>query len=240
MLFNSYEFIFIFLPITLCCFFFIGKLNNKHLAMVWLVLCSLFFYGWWNPTYLVLIIISMVLNFIIGRRLSKGRETKFRKYLMWFGVFINLFFLGYFKYTNFLIDQISLITNFNLQIDHIVLPLAISFFTFQQIAFLVDSYRKETKEFDFLQYCLFVTFFPQLIAGPIVHHKEMMPQFSNRKILRLDHEAIAIGLIIFTIGLFKKVIFADGIANYATPVFAEADAGVMLSFFTSWGGISHG
>lgn len=178
----------------------------------------------------------MLLNYAFGRMLCSEKSSLYKKYLLWLGVGINLGFLGYFKYANFFIDQVNIVFSSDFHLETILLPLAISFFTFQQIAFLVDSYRKETSEFDFLQYCLFVTFFPQLIAGPIVHHKEMMPQFANKSIYKINYQYVAIGLFIFSIGLFKKVILADGIAVYATPVFAEADAGMYVTFFTAWCG----
>jgi D-alanyl-lipoteichoic acid acyltransferase DltB (MBOAT superfamily) len=235
-LFNSFEFIFLFLPITLFVFFIIGKQNKHQIAMSWLVISSLFFYGWWNPAYLGLIVFSMLFNYAFGLMLRNKEGTNVRKYLLWIGVITNLGFLGYFKYANFFIEQLNLATNSNFHLETIILPLAISFFTFQQIAFLIDSYSHETKEFNFLQYCLFVTFFPQLIAGPIVHHKEMMPQFANNKIYKFSYESLAIGVIIFSIGLFKKVILADGVAMYATPVFIEAEAEVALTFFTAWAG----
>jgi len=178
----------------------------------------------------------MLFNYAIGSILGNGTKPIVRKYILWFGVSINLLFLGYFKYANFFVEELNQLISLNFNLEKILLPLAISFFTFQQIAFLVDSYRHETKEFNFLQYCLFVTFFPQLIAGPIVHHKEMMPQFSNNKLYKINYEAIATGTIIFTIGLFKKVIFADSMALYATPVFAAAEAQATLTFFEAWGG----
>ena len=204
--------------------------------MSWLVLSSLFFYGWWNPAYLGLIIFSMLFNYAFGRMLSTGDKPQIRKYLLWVGIATNLGFLGYFKYANFFIDQLNWVTNSNFHLEKILLPLAISFFTFQQVAFLVDSYRHETKEFNFLQYCLFVTFFPQLIAGPIVHHKGMMPQFASNHIYKINYQSLTIGLIIFTIGLFKKVVLADGVSVYATPIFLEAEAGVALTLFSAWGG----
>jgi D-alanyl-lipoteichoic acid acyltransferase DltB (MBOAT superfamily) len=236
MLFNSFEFIFLFLPITLFVFFYIGKRNQHQVAMSWLVLTSLFFYGWWNPAYLGLILFSMLFNYAFGTMLSNGEKPAYRKLLLWVGVITNLAFLGYFKYANFFVEQLNWSIGSTYHLEKILLPLAISFFTFQQIAFLVDSYRHETKEFNFLQYCLFVTFFPQLIAGPIVHHKEMMPQFANSKIYTINYQSLAFGLIIFTVGLFKKVILADGIAVYASPVFSEAEAGVALTLFSAWGG----
>lgn len=204
--------------------------------MSWLILSSLFFYGWWNPAYLSLILFSMLFNYAFGTILSNGEKPKIRKYLLWVGVTTNLGFLGYFKYANFFVDQLNWAANSNFHLEKIILPLAISFFTFQQIAFLVDSYRHETKEFNFLQYCLFVTFFPQLIAGPIVHHKEMMPQFASNQVYKVNYKSLAIGLIIFTIGLFKKVILADGVAIYATPIFAEAEAEIAITLFSAWGG----
>ena len=236
MLFNSFEFIFLFLPITLFIFLFLGRRNNHQVAISWLVLSSLFFYAWWNPAYLGLILFSMLFNYAFGTMLSNGEKPKFRRYLLWIGVLTNLGSLGYFKYANFFIEQLNWASNSNFHLEKIFLPLAISFFTFQQIAFLVDSYRHETKELNFLQYCLFVTFFPQLIAGPIVHHKEMMPQFASNQIYKINYELLAIGLIIFTIGLFKKVIIADGVAIYATPIFVEAEAEIALTFFSAWGG----
>jgi len=144
--------------------------------------------------------------------------------------------LGYFKYANFLVDNLNVVLDAELHLAPIVLPLAISFFTFQQVAYLVDAYQGITHEYRFSHYALFVTFFPQLIAGPIVHHREMLPQFMDRAALSPRAANIAIGATIFAIGLVKKTILADGIAVYATPVFARAQAGEVLTFFEAWGG----
>ena len=236
MLFNSFEFIFFFLPITLLIFFWIGKRSHHQVAISWLVLCSLFFYGWWNPAYLALILFSMLFNYAFGVMLGNGRDQRTNKVLLVLGVAVNLGLLGYYKYASFFVDQINWALGSNFHIEKILLPLAISFFTFQQVAYLVDAYRQETKEYNFLHYCLFVTFFPQLIAGPIVHHKEMLPQFAKNAIYKFNYEHIAMGITIFLIGLFKKVIFADGVAIYATPVFNAAEVEVALTFFEAWGG----
>ncbi len=147
------------------------------------------------------------------------------------GIIVNLGLLGYFKYTDFLIENLNRITGANLKLLHITLPLAISFFTFQQIAYLVDSYKGQTKEYNFLNYALFVAFFPQLIAGPIVHHKEMMPQFADKKNKFINYDNIAKGLFIFSIGLFKKVIIADNLAPIANNGF---DMATELNFFEGW------
>jgi len=204
--------------------------------MSWLVLCSLFFYGWWNPSYLYLILFSMIFNYAVGMMLGNGGLQRTRKYILAIGVAINLGLLGYYKYANFFVKQVNEAFGSNYHLDTIILPLAISFFTFQQVAFLVDAYHHETKEYNFLHYCLFVTFFPQLIAGPIVHHGEMLPQFSRESIFKFNYKHISVGLFIFTIGLFKKVIFADHVSAYATPVFSAAEIHASLTFFEAWGG----
>ena len=239
MLFNSYEFIFAFLPITFFIYFY---LNGKRLTVAskgFLVFASLFFYSWWNIAYLPLILISMLFNYVIGNTLSKSSEENkkglnksfSKKSILIFGIIANLSLLGYFKYADFFIENFNLVTTSNVNLLHLVLPLAISFFTFQQIAYLVDSYRGETKEYDFLNYALFVTFFPQLIAGPIVHHKEMMPQFASTWNMVKNYKNIALGLFIFSIGLFKKVVIADTFAVWATAGFDNAQT---LNLIEAW------
>ena len=232
MLFNSYEFIFIFLPITFFIYFFLLKKRLVIWAKSFLVFSSLFFYSWWNIIYLPLIMGSMLFNYFIGNSLAKKKKLKFsKKIILIFGIFINIALLGYFKYTDFFIENINFLVNSHISKLNLVLPLAISFFTFQQISYLVDSYRGETKEYNFLNYALFVTFFPQLIAGPIVHHKEMMPQFASTWNLIKNYKNIAIGLFIFSIGLFKKVVIADTFAIWATHGF---DIAKTLNFFEAW------
>ena len=236
MLFNSYTFIFLFLPIVLLGFHLIGKQGHHRVAIAWLVGASLFFYGWWNPAYLGLMLISIFFNYGVGVALGGAPKQPNKKPILIFGLAANLGLLAYFKYANFFVDNLNNIAGTDIALEQIVLPLAISFFTFQQIAYLVDAWRGETKEYNFLHYCLFVTFFPQLIAGPIVHHKEMLPQFAKDVVYKLRSKHLTIGLTIFAIGLFKKVVLADGISVYASPVFDAAEAGVVLTFFEAWGG----
>lgn len=232
MLFNSYIFIFVFLPIVLLGFHIIGKSGRHRIAISWLVAASLFFYGWWNPMYLGFILASIIFNYAAGVSLS-GKPSKV---ILTFGIIVNLSLIGYFKYAEFFVDNINVLIKGNYYLESIVLPLAISFFTFQQITYLVDAHRGLTKEYNFLHYCLFVTFFPQLIAGPIVHHKEMLPQFASDSIYKLKASNLSVGVTLFILGLFKKVVFADSVATYATPVFAAAENGVTLTFFEAWGG----
>jgi len=234
MLFNSYVFIFAFLPITLLIYHILGKSGLRNMTLGWLVAASLFFYGWWNPAYLGFILISIMFNYALGISLSK--DGKGRRQILWFGVSANMLALCYFKYANFIVDNMNLFAHGTIELGDIALPLAISFFTFQQITYLVDAYRGQTKQYSFVHYCLFVTFFPQLIAGPIVHHSEMLPQFVHKRRFTIKAEHLAIGLSIFIIGLFKKVVIADDIALYATNVFSAAGAGQDITFFEAWGG----
>lgn len=239
MLFNTYGFILGFLPITFIGFYLIGRSLGNRAAIVWLIVASLFFYGWWNPYYLGLIGISIVINYIVGEHLRSthnNRTVRARRPILIAGIVFNLGLLGYFKYMNFFVDSTNALLGTSFTLERIVLPLAISFFTFQQITYLVDTWRGLSREYGFLHYALFVTFFPQLIAGPIVHHSEMMPQFMRRDLSIFRYRNLAIGLSIFTLGLFKKVVIADNIAAYGTPVFEAADVGATLSFFEAWGG----
>ncbi len=233
MLFNSYIFIFVFLPFSFFMYFYLLQKRLVTGAKSFLVFSSLFFYSWWNIDYLPIILVSMLFNYVVGNALNeKLYKIKIdKKMLLFFGVLANVLLLGYFKYMDFLIENINFFINKNIDLPHLVLPLAISFFTFQQIAYLVDSYRGETREYDFLNYALFVTFFPQLIAGPIVHHAEMMPQFSSRWNMVKNYKNIAIGLFIFSIGLFKKVVIADTFAVWATAGF---DTATTLNLVEAW------
>jgi len=233
LLFNSYQFIFLFLPITFFIYFYLNKKHLTEASKAFMVLASLFFYSWWNIKYLPLILISMLINYSVGRELSTPKRLKkiSKKKLLTFGIVFNLALLGYYKYMDFFISNVNFLLHSNIKLLHLALPLAISFFTFQQIAYLVDSYRGETKEYDFLNYALFVTFFPQLIAGPIVHHSEMMPQFAKLKNKVRDYYNIALGIFIFSMGLFKKVIIADTFAQWATQGF---DVAKHLSMLDGW------
>jgi len=235
-LFNSQEFAFFFLPITLVIFLLIRSRDLKELSFIWLALASLFFYGWWEPKYLVLILASIAVNFAIGKNISFLKTRIRKKFVFSLGIIFNLALLGFYKYANFTVNNINAVAGTNFHLDTIILPLAISFFTFQQIAYLVDAYNGETKEYNFTHYCLFVTFFPQLIAGPIVHHKEMMPQFMYNQggLPKIDY--LTVGVFIFVIGLFKKIVIADSFAPIADNVFNLADAGENISTVDAWVG----
>jgi len=233
MLFNSFQFIFAFLPFTFFFYFFLLQRRLFIIAKGFLVFASLFFYSWWNIYYLPIILSSMLFNYTIGTILNShyNKMQLSKKSLLFFGIASNIALLAYFKYADFLIENINYFTSNNIHLLELALPLAISFFTFQQIAYLVDSYRNKTNEYDFLNYSLFVTFFPQLIAGPIVHHQEMMPQFRDKHNSTKNYTNIATGLFIFIIGLFKKVVIADYFAVWATNGFDKAE---VLNLIEAW------
>ncbi|TDF37291.1 MBOAT family protein [Alteromonadaceae bacterium M269] len=232
MLFNSYEFLLIFLPLCLATYLLVLKKAGQYASFIHLIIFSIGFYSYWNPIYTLLLASSVIINFYYAKLLNSTQN----KALLALGVGINLGALGYYKYFNFIVDNISYITNETYHFDQVFLPLAISFFTFQQIAYLVDSYKGGAIEENFVKYTLFVTFFPQLIAGPIVHHKDMLPQFNANIDVDKVHHNIALGLSIFALGLFKKTILADGVSEYATPIFNAAESGETLDFFSAWGG----
>ena len=234
MLFSSQEFLFVFLPLTLLGYLAAARVGNRRASLTWLVLCSLAFYGWWKPLYLLLLAPSVVVNFGLGVRLAKP-EVAARKATLIAGIALNLGLLSYFKYANFFVETAGFLSGHAWRLDPIVLPIGISFFTFQQIAYLVDTYRSETHEYHFVDYALFVTFFPQLIAGPIVHHKDVMPQFDRPYQARPSD--LSVGLAIFAFGLAKKVLLADSVAVYANPVFDTADAGGAVSASAAWVGM---
>lgn len=235
MLFNSYSFILLFLPVSLAVFFVIGS-RHQLAAAGWLTLASIFFYGWWDPRYVVLLLASIAWNFFVGRLIAQSTVPRLRTAALITGIAADVGLLAYFKYANFFLHSIGALFEGSVGLGEIILPLGISFFTFTQIAFLVDTYRGEAKEYNVVHYALFVTYFPHLIAGPVLHHKEMMPQFNRPATYRLDAMNMAVGLTIFSIGLFKKTVLADGVAPYASPVFAAAARGDQLTFFDAWGG----
>lgn len=238
MLFNSYVFIFAFLPVTLLVFFQLGRVSGK-LAAGWLAAASLFFYGWWSPAYVGLLVASIVFNYAMGLAIVRagaagaGRRAK---RLLAAAVAADLAVLAYYKYANFFVDNLNAALDSSIGLAAIVLPLGISFFTFTQIAFLVDAWQGKAREYSFIHYGLFVTYFPHLIAGPILHHREMMPQFGQPETYRPDYGNLAAGLTIFVIGLFKKVIIADGVAGYVAPAFDAPASGVALGFIEAWCG----
>jgi alginate O-acetyltransferase complex protein AlgI len=217
MIFSSYEFIFLFLPSCFVIYFYINKKKLFKLATGFLAISSLFFYSWWNILYLPLILSSVVINFLLSQLIIRLDESKI--YILITGILFNIFLLGYFKYSDFFLQNTNLLFSSNYSLLYLTLPLAISFFTFQQIAFLVDTYKGYVEKNSFLNYVVFVTFFPQLIAGPIVHHKEMMPQFSSIKNKFLNYKNIYLGIFIFSIGLFKKTVIADSFSKWATNGF---------------------
>ena len=236
MLFNSVEFVFAFFPLTALVFFALGR-HSPSAAAAWLALASLFFYGWWNWIYVPLLVASAAFNYLCGVRLAKlvrSGATRAATALFAFAIVADLALLGYYKYANFFLDIWTSVGGGPRAAAQIVLPLGISFFTFTQIAFLADVRRGYAREYNPIHYGLFVTYFPHLIAGPILHHKEMMPQFQEPRTYRPHAEDFAVGLTIFVIGLFKKTVIADSVGPYAASLFLT---GERPDLFAAWGGV---
>lgn len=230
MLFNSYSFLFLFLPITFTLFLFLQKHAKSECSITYLFLASIMFYGYWNLQYLPLLLASILFNYSIS--LLMKRADRFFFYL---GITGNLLLLIYFKYSQFLISNFYILFNQPIDLINGDLPLGISFFTFTQIAYLSDCYRKQVNRSKFSTYGLFVTFFPHLMSGPILHHQEIMPQFEKQDRKLLSWENLSIGLTIFSIGLFKKSVIADSLAPYANIMFDAAAKGP-VTFIEAWGG----
>jgi alginate O-acetyltransferase complex protein AlgI len=236
MLFNSYEFILVFLPFTLIGFFVLG-IRSRSLALGWIVAVSLAFYAWWRPLNVLIIAPSILVNFLLARWLQRlivdKKHAAAARLVLTVGIAFNVVFLGYFKYVNFLATTSNDLLGTHFVLTQVVLPLGISFITFQKIAFLIDVHGGRIPAFSLRDYALFVLFFPQLIAGPIVHYREMMPQFHQAS-CRPDSRNIAVGLSLFAFGLFKKVVLADGIAEYVSPIYDAATGAAHVTLLPAW------
>jgi alginate O-acetyltransferase complex protein AlgI len=238
MLFNSVPFLFAFFPLTVVVFFVLG-FRSPLLAGLWLSGASLFFYAWWNATFVALLLTSVIFNYCAGCLIGGqfgNIEGRYRRVMLVFAVAADLLLLAYFKYAGFFANIAREIFGWAPNFGHIVLPLGISFFTFTQVAFLVDTYQRKAKEFNFLHYVLFVTYFPHLIAGPIFHHGQIMPQFADRRTYRIDWTHVYVGMTVFVIGLFKKIFVADHFGAIATPIFSDAQQGVTHLMIVAWAG----
>jgi alginate O-acetyltransferase complex protein AlgI len=235
MLFNSLEFLFLFLPVALIGYYALIYFGLKRWIFLFLVLVSLVFYGVWNPPYTILLIASVAGNYLFALLIEWQRTRNHR--LGWsltLGVCANLAVLGWYKYAGFFVTNVNAVAGTNWTLDHIILPLAISFYTFQQIAFLVDVARDEVHPGGIWRYTTFVIFFPQLIAGPIVHYRDMMPQFFGRNLGRFWRANMVVGLAIFAIGLFKKTVIADTAALFSSPIFNAVHAGDHVGLLAGW------
>ncbi len=241
MLFNSYGFIFCYLPVVMLGYFQLARLDHRY-AAGWLALSSLFFYGYWNPAYIGLLLGSIACNYAFGMWIAKaqtrekGEGDAGSKRLLIIAIAANLALLCYYKYANFFAGSVNDLTGAHWSFGEIMLPLGISFFTFTQIAFLVDTFQGRVKEYNFIHYVLFVTYFPHLIAGPILHHKEMMPQFAHSASYKFNWEHVANGLLLFTLGLCKKTLGADALAPYANGIFSGVQSGILPTSYEAWAG----
>lgn len=223
MLFNSYVFILLFLPICILGYFGLNHFGKYNFAQVFLLGMSLWFYGYYNPSYLWILIFSVLINYGVYLLIGKAKQQRTKKMFMILGVSVNVGLLLYFKYMDFFIGNINGIFGTDIDFLRIAMPLGISFFTFQQISFIVDTYRGEIPGYSFVHYACFVTYFPQLIAGPIVTHDELVPQFLDKSKKKIDFDNMAKGIYIFTLGLSKKVLVADMFGKLVSYGYEVAD-----------------
>lgn len=235
MLFSSYEFIFLFLPVVVVGYFVLGRVGGRTPALVWLILASIVFYAVSSIESLAIILPSIILDYVIGKGIERVDDSKraIRAALLSVGIAANIGFLGYFKYRNFFLDTSNLLFGTDFAFGPLILPLGISFITFQKIAYLMDVYSGQVKEGGFLNFLLFTLFFPRVVAGPIVHYQEVMPQLA-RPTFRWVPIDIAVAICLFSIGLFKKVVIADRVADYANPVFAAPLQGEPVTLLPGW------
>lgn len=235
MLFNSYEFIFVFLPLAVGGYFAFGRMeHHSRLANVWLLCCSLFFYGWWDIRYVPLLVGSIIMNYILSAGIlwaCRSQKNTLRRVVFGISLLANLILLGYFKYMDLFISTWNLLTHSQTPIMQLVLPLGISFFTITQVLYLLDCYEGITKDHDFLDYALFVSFFPHLLCGPILFHRQMMSQFKKESLRRVQWENFASGITLFIIGLAKKILIADCFSSFANEHFY---APAPYNFYVSW------
>ena len=216
MLFNSYYFLIYFLPIVLVCYYAAHKHGLHKSALIILSIASFTFYAYDNVYYLSLLAGSILINWCISYILNRMEDKNGRKAILTLGIIIDIAVIFYFKYYDFFIENMNALFKADFNLRHIILPLGISFFTFQQISYLVDTYRGETRGYDFIEYVAFVSFFPQLVAGPIVLHSELIPQYRDESRWKISSDRLAEGLYILAIGMFKKVIIADKFGQVVT------------------------
>lgn len=221
MLFNSYIFIFLFLPLTITGWYFLNSFKREWISKVFLLGMSLWFYGYFNYNYLFIMIASIVINYLLYLLLNRIDVLFVRKLILIIGMALNIGVLFYYKYLGFFVENINTVFNTNFIVTKLLLPLGISFFTFQQVSFVIDSYKKTVPKYSFLDYALFVSFFPQLIAGPIVLHSEIIPQFADRSKKKFDYSNFSKGLSVFSFGMAKKVLIADSFGKIADVGFAD-------------------
>lgn len=221
MLFNSYIFIFLFFPLTLIGYYGLNYAGKYKASLAFLVGMSLWFYGYNNINYLIILIISILINYAIVTVLSSVTASSMRKLCLWAGILLNIGILFYFKYYDFFIENINSAFKSDFPLLKLILPLGISFYTFQQLSYVIDSYRKECEKYSFLEYAAYVSFFPQLIAGPIVYHSELIPQFQDIHNKKLNFENLSRGLYAFSLGLAKKVLLADTFSKIVTAGYGD-------------------
>ena len=215
MLFNSYIFIFLFFPLALAGYYGFNHLKQYKLGMVWLIGMSMWFYGYNSVQYLFILVVSILLNYLLVESMSRVNSHRNRRLLMILGVLLNLGILFYYKYYDFFIENVNAVLKTDIHLLQVVLPLGISFYTFQQLSYVIDYYRQDCEKYSLLEYAAYVSFFPQLIAGPIVYHNELIPQFRDESRKKIDTENFSKGIYAFVLGIAKNRISGNRRVEYA-------------------------
>lgn len=234
MLFNSYIFIFAFFPICIAAWYLLNHFKKYTLGKISLLISSLIFYAYYNVNYGLIIISSILVNYLLSHIMICSTKQVLRKFAFAFGLLFNIGLIAYYKYTDFMIDNINLLFKTDLPLMHILMPLGISFFTFQQLSYVIDSYKKDIPKYSLLDYSIFVLFYPQLIAGPIVLHDEIVPQISSKTNKAFDFKIFSRGFYLFTLGLAKKVLVADFLSKFSSFAF---DTTSQITSMDAWIGV---
>lgn len=237
MIFSSYKFLFVFFPTVFGTYYLLNHFNLRRTGKVWLVSASFYFYSQGSADFLPFFVGSVFFNYLVGMLIGKAHgknADRNKKILLGVGLLENILLLGYFKYVDFFITNLNFLTGSEIALKRIVLPIGISFFTFQLIAYLIDSYRGQTKDYSILSYLLFITFFPQLIVGPIIHHKDIVPQFEQAEHSRIKKENIILAIFLFSVGCSKKLLLADPLTAFAESYFSNVHVYGLTYFWTAW------
>ena len=231
MLFNSIEYLFIFIPVVFFIYFFLNKLKQYNFAKVFLLFASLYFYGTYKIEYVLILLCSILFNYFVSKLFKVNIDTTKKNFILIFSIIVNILILILFKYFDSLIEILNNLSFYHFNYLKVIIPLGISFFTLQQISYIIDCYNNNIKKCNIIDYSLFVCFFPQLVAGPIVRLQEMIPQFNSLKNRKINQNNIFMGIFLITCGLLKKVIFADEFSNFISFV---VDNHIYSDFYISW------
>ncbi len=224
MLFNSYIFVFLFFPLVVAGYYWLHHVKLEKTALGYLIVMSMVFYGYNSVQYLAILVVSILVNYLLVKGMDRTRGLAGRRLFLMIGLLYNLGILFYFKYYDFFIENVNAVLKTDYRLLRLALPLGISFYTFQQLSYVIDSYRGDCERYGLLEYAAYVCFFPQLIAGPIVYHDELIPQLRAGENHHIRYENLCRGIYAFSLGMAKKVLVADTLSKVVTVGYENVDA----------------